>query len=229
MHHFWHTFDIALTRLADTAVDQPPSNDPVTREAYSREVISFEFWFGDPTYPEPVFYSYTAPEPVGVAKEPLPANAQWLERRTSRLAVLPYDDVRTRPDRKAVVLNFYEDAYQAGASRARWDIDRYTSLNGVTDPQRRQQPHPPRIGDPPCQVRHGGRAQSRHRREHLPQTHQQPPGPESAITPLGRSHRRVQRLHHPKPITQLGDRAPVRKLIEDLHHNEAVILVSRSH
>lgn len=51
VHHFWHTFDIALTRFADTKVDQPPSNDAVTREAHSREVICFGLWFGDPTVP----------------------------------------------------------------------------------------------------------------------------------------------------------------------------------
>ena len=47
VHHFWHTFDIAHTRFSDRHVDQPATADPVTREAYSREVISFGFWFGD--------------------------------------------------------------------------------------------------------------------------------------------------------------------------------------
>ena len=61
MHHFWHTFDIAHTRFSDRHVDQPPTADPVTREAYAREVISFGFWFGDDRFPEPAFYAYTAP------------------------------------------------------------------------------------------------------------------------------------------------------------------------
>jgi hypothetical protein len=137
VHHFWHTFDIALTRFADTAVDQPPSTDPVTREAYSREVISFGFWFGDPTFPEPAFYSYTAPEPEGASDEPLPEGSRWLERGGSHLAVLPYDGVRAGPDRRAAVLDFYEAADRAGASRAGWDIDRLACPGGITDPQRR--------------------------------------------------------------------------------------------
>ncbi|WP_462187423.1 MULTISPECIES: DUF5996 family protein [unclassified Frankia] len=41
VHHFWHTFDIAHTRFADRPVDQSAETDPVTREAYSREVVSF--------------------------------------------------------------------------------------------------------------------------------------------------------------------------------------------
>ena len=60
-------------------MDQPAETDPVTREAYSREVISAGFWFGDDAFPEPAFYSYTAPEPAGLAAEPLrPAAARWV-------------------------------------------------------------------------------------------------------------------------------------------------------
>jgi Family of unknown function (DUF5996) len=80
VHHFWHTFDIAVTRFADVVVDQPASADPVTREAYSREVVSSGLWFGDPTFPRPAFYSYTAPEPAGLAEAALPEPASWLER-----------------------------------------------------------------------------------------------------------------------------------------------------
>jgi hypothetical protein len=134
VHHFWHTFDIALTRFADTVVEQPPSNDPVTREAYSREVVSSGFWFGDPTFPEPAFYSYTAPEPAGLADEPLPGRAKWLDRNGSHLAVLLYDTVRAAPDRRGAVLDFYEAAYRGGASRAGWDVGRYACTDGVTDP-----------------------------------------------------------------------------------------------
>jgi hypothetical protein len=134
VHHFWHTFDIALTRFADVVVDQSPATDPVTREAYSREVISFGFWFGDPTYPAPAFYSYTAPEPAGLADAALPAPATWAERRGSHLAILGYDDVRVAADPKAAVLDFYEAAYRAGAERAGWDIARYACVDGATDP-----------------------------------------------------------------------------------------------
>jgi hypothetical protein len=137
VHHFWHTFDVALTRFADTPVDQPASNDPVTREAYSREVVSSGFWFGDPAYPGPAFYSYTAPEPPGLADHPLPAGAQWLDRGESHLAVLPYAVARDAgPDRRRAVLEFYEAAYRGGATLAGWDVDRNACVDGITDPQR---------------------------------------------------------------------------------------------
>jgi hypothetical protein len=66
-------FDLpdAHRRFSDRHLDQPPEIDPVTREAYSREVISFGFWFGDDSFPEPAFYAYTAPEPTGLAGQPL--------------------------------------------------------------------------------------------------------------------------------------------------------------
>jgi hypothetical protein len=135
VHHFWHTFDIAHTRFSDRRVDQPSTVDPVTREAYSREVISFGFWFGDDTFPEPAFYSYTAPEPDELASEPLrPGPARWVARSGSHLAVLRYDDARAEPYPRACVLNFYESAYQAGARRAGWDVERLAAPGGITDP-----------------------------------------------------------------------------------------------
>jgi len=135
VHHFWHTLDLAVTRFSDRHIDHPPETDPVTREAYSREVISFGFWFGDQKFPEPAFYSYTAPEPEGLADAPLqPKAAQWVAQKSSHLAVLRYDDARAERDPRASVLEFYESAYQAGAQRAGWDIARLASPGGVTDP-----------------------------------------------------------------------------------------------
>ena len=136
VHHFWHTFDLAVTRFGDAEVDQPPEHDPVTREAYSREVISFGFWFGDDKFPEPAFYSYTAPEPAGLATEALqPDTAAWLDQGGSHLAVLRYADARAQTDPRRSVLDFYDSAYQAGARQRGWDVSRYASPGGITDPQ----------------------------------------------------------------------------------------------
>ncbi|WP_030987829.1 DUF5996 family protein [Streptomyces sp. NRRL WC-3744] len=138
VHHFWHTFDIAHSRFSGRRVDQPRQADPVTREAYSSEVISFGFWFGDDTFAEPAFYSYTAPEPAGLAQAPLsPASAQWVARGDSHLAVLRYDAARAEADPRAAVLAFYASAYQAGAQRAGWDSAALACPGGITDPVRR--------------------------------------------------------------------------------------------
>lgn len=135
VHHFWHTFDIAHSRFSDRRTDQPLQVDPVTREAYSREVISFGFWFGDDSFPEPAFYAYAAPEPVSLAEEPLvPASAEWFERGGSHLAVLRYDTARAASDPRAAVLAFYESAYQAAAGCCGWDTARLACPGGITDP-----------------------------------------------------------------------------------------------
>ncbi|WP_035844515.1 DUF5996 family protein [Kitasatospora azatica] len=135
VHHFWHSFDIAHTRFSGRSAAQSSKVDPVTREAYSRELISFGFWFGDATLGEPAFYAYAAPEPPGLAAEPLtPASAQWVPRNVSHLAVLRYEAARAEADPRAAVLAFYESVYRAGAALADWDVDRLACPDGVTDP-----------------------------------------------------------------------------------------------
>jgi hypothetical protein len=135
VHHFWHTFDLAVTRFSDRVIPHGPDTDPVTREAYSREVVSSGFWFGDPTFPEPAFYSYTAPEPADLAAAPLsPPAARWLERGGGHLAVLTYADARAAEDPRATVLSFYESAYRAGATGAGWPLTQLACRGGVTDP-----------------------------------------------------------------------------------------------
>ena len=135
VHHFWHTFDIAVTRFSDRIVEEDPATDLVTREAYSREVISAGFWFGDAGFPEPAFYSYLAPAPEAIAREPLrPATARWVTQRGSHLAVLTYAYARATADPRAAVLDFYASAYEAGARLAGWDTERLASPGGVTDP-----------------------------------------------------------------------------------------------
>ncbi|RPE29178.1 DUF5996 family protein [Kitasatospora cineracea] len=139
VHHFWHTFDLAVTRFSDREVPQPAA-DPVTREAYSREVISAGFWFGDDNVPAPAFYSYTAPEPAGLDTRPLhPAAARWTPNRGSHLALLTYDEVRAAADPWATALEFLESAYRAGADLAGWGRDRECP-GGITDTELRRPP-----------------------------------------------------------------------------------------
>jgi hypothetical protein len=124
VHLFWHSFDMALTRFSGKTALVRDAAGVVEREAYSHEVISFGFWFGDDKVPAPAFYSYTAPEPKGLSDEPLePASAKWQESNGSHLALLMYDDVRTGEHPRQMVLDFLESAYRAGAELAGWDIE----------------------------------------------------------------------------------------------------------
>ncbi len=126
VHLFWHSFDLALTRFSGKRVTPREGAGMVEREAYSHEVISFGFWFGDDKVPAPAFYSYTAPEPAGLADEPLsPASASWQEANGSHMALLMYESVRTADDPRAAALDFLESAYKAGAKAAGWDVEEF--------------------------------------------------------------------------------------------------------
>jgi hypothetical protein len=126
VHVFWHSFDLALTRFSGRPAPAREGAGRVEREAYSHECISFGFWTGDDRTPEPAFYSYTAPEPAGLADEPLaPGAASWTPAGAGVLAVLPYDAVRAAEAPRQAVLAFLESAYQAGAKRAGWDREAF--------------------------------------------------------------------------------------------------------
>jgi hypothetical protein len=123
VHMFWHSFDLALTRFSGKRVTPREGAGMVEREAYSHEVISFGFWFGDDKVPAPAFYAYAAPEPAGLADEPLsPPSAKWAESNGAHLALLMYDDARSAADPSATVLHFLESAFHAGAKLANWDV-----------------------------------------------------------------------------------------------------------
>jgi hypothetical protein len=120
VHFFWHSLDLAVTRFSGRAAPEPPSH-PVAREAYSHEVSSAGFWFGDDTLPEPAFYSYAWPVPPELDASPLPAPARWVEAGGAPQARLSYEDWRKLPDPRAALLGFLQSSYEAAAERAHWD------------------------------------------------------------------------------------------------------------
>jgi hypothetical protein len=139
VHLFWHSFDLALARFGGKRAPEPPDADSVNREAYSHEVIAFGFWAGDRNVREPTYYSYTAPELVGLREQPLhPGGARWIEFGSGSLAVLHYEAVRTAQDPRAALLAFLESAYEAGALLAGWDSAELASA---------WCPPPPELGD----------------------------------------------------------------------------------
>jgi hypothetical protein len=126
---YWHSFDLAVTRFSGRRAPVRTGADPVTREAYSHEVISFGFWPGDPSFREPAFYSYTAPEPESLTEEPLhPPAASWQEGGT---ALLTYEEVRSSASPRETLLGFLQSAYEAGAKTAGWDVEEFRAGDAV--------------------------------------------------------------------------------------------------
>ena len=126
VHLFWHSFDLALGRYSGRVAPPRPGADRVTAEAYSHEVIAFGFWPGDEKVPHPAFYSYTAPPPAGLVAQPLrPAEATWDVQAGT--AYLPYEVVRARAAPRALLLDFFSSAYEAGARTGGWDLGAFAT------------------------------------------------------------------------------------------------------
>jgi len=120
VHFFWGSFDLAVTRFSGRRAPPMPEADAITREGYSHEVISHGFWAGSGNIEEPAFYSYTAPQPDGLPEAVIrPAKAFYNPDTTG--FVLPYEIVRRASDPDAVLLEFLQSTYEAGATLAKWD------------------------------------------------------------------------------------------------------------
>lgn len=127
VHIYWHHLDLVVTRFSGARGPDMGDASQVEQEAYSHEVISFGFWFGDDTITDPAFYSYTYPSPAGIEKEPLlPAAARWQDSNGSPMALLMYDDIRHGDNPRQDILDFLESSYQAGAKLAGWNIEDLT-------------------------------------------------------------------------------------------------------
>ncbi len=118
VHFFWGSFDLAVTRFSGRRAPERPGADAITREAYSHEVISHGFWPGGGGVESPVFYSYTAPAPAGLDKEPIHPGSYSAEMSEF---ILPYDYVRQSASPDESLLEFMQSTYEAGARLANWD------------------------------------------------------------------------------------------------------------
>jgi hypothetical protein len=122
---FWGSFDLAATRFSGRRAPARPGADPVMREAYSHEVISFGFWPGGVTaagvvVEEPVLFAYAAPEPSGFRDAPVaPASARYDERLGE--FILPYESIRRSDDPARLARSFWRSVYEAGAKAGHWD------------------------------------------------------------------------------------------------------------
>jgi len=119
VHFFWGSFDLAVTRFSGRPAPARPDADPITREAYSHEVISHGWWPGQGPLGKPAFYSYTAPAPEGLAEAKIRPEKAFYSKDMSEFLFM-YDDVRTATDPDGELMEFLECTYEAGANLAGW-------------------------------------------------------------------------------------------------------------
>ncbi|HEX8475565.1 MAG TPA: DUF5996 family protein [Pyrinomonadaceae bacterium] len=120
VHFFWGSFDLAVTRFSGRPAPEREGADAITREAYSHEVISHGFWPGSEAFPEPAFYSYTAPEPDGLSLAPLRPPSAFYSQDLKEF-LLRYDDVRRAHAPAHMLSEFLQSTYDAGADLAKWN------------------------------------------------------------------------------------------------------------
>jgi uncharacterized protein DUF5996 len=120
VHFFWGSFDLAVTRFSGRPAPPRPDADPITREAYSHEVISHGWWPGQGPLGKPAFYSYTAPAPEGLAEAKVQPGQAYYDKSMG-LFLLLYDDVRNAAKPEEILTDFLRTTYEAGATLARWD------------------------------------------------------------------------------------------------------------
>jgi hypothetical protein len=120
LEFFWGSFDLAYARFSGRDADPPPNADAMMRIAMDAQEIAAGFWPGDDRFPEPAFYCYAYPKPAGIEQAKIrPGPAAWHAGLGE--FVLRYDDVRTAPSPRAVLLDFLTSTYDAASKLAGWD------------------------------------------------------------------------------------------------------------
>src|SRR6266481_2958638 len=119
VHFFWGSFDLAVTRFSGRRAAERPDADPITKEAYSHEVISAGFWPGGGDIKGPAFYVYAAPEPPGLKTAKIQPAEAFYHAGMSEFFLM-YDDVRRTPAPESMLLDFLESTYTAAALLANW-------------------------------------------------------------------------------------------------------------
>ncbi len=120
VHFFWGSFDLAVTRFSGKPAPPRDGADPVTREAYSHEVISAGFWPGNGGFGKAAFYCYAAPSPNGLDQAKLtPPEAAF--NSTLGEFVYLYEDLRRAHNPDDALMSFLESSYAAAAELAHGD------------------------------------------------------------------------------------------------------------
>ncbi len=120
VHFFWGSFDLAATRFSGRRAPARPGADRLTQEAYSHEVSSAGWWPGGGEIAAPMFYAYAVPEPDGFREATVRPKQAFYDKQLGEFLV-PYDDVRNAANPRAMLLDFLQSTYEAGATLGNWD------------------------------------------------------------------------------------------------------------
>jgi hypothetical protein len=125
--HFWPgSFDLAVARFSGRRVGSS-SQDGVGDDESSFESSSAGFWPGSASLQEPAFYAYTTPAPAGIEKAGISPNDAYFDKSLGEF-ILRYEDVRKASIPGAMLSEFLQSTYAAGADLAGWERRQLESL-----------------------------------------------------------------------------------------------------
>ncbi|MDI9818877.1 MULTISPECIES: DUF5996 family protein [unclassified Legionella] len=117
----WGTFDLRDARYQRVAVPTTgPNAGYIRRNAMNEAQVEAGWWSGNADYPHAAYYSFTYPQPEKIEQSQIkPDTARWDNKMG--LFVLNYEDVRKSKKPEEDLLMFFESAYKAGTTLAKWD------------------------------------------------------------------------------------------------------------
>jgi hypothetical protein len=130
---WWGSFDLSETRFSGRPA--PKREWPARWMALGgeEEQASAGFWPGSGKFQAPAFFAYTYPEPPGCREAPIEPDSAYYHLDMSEF-ILPYEEVRRSPAPDQMILDFFQNAYEVGATLAGWD----RAALERPDPQRRR-------------------------------------------------------------------------------------------
>ena len=88
---------------------------------YNAELSSRGFWPGGGDVHGAAFYSYTYPQPAGFERQPVRPEAAFYHPQLGEF-LLMYDAVREAENPAALILEFAQSTYEAGARLQGWPL-----------------------------------------------------------------------------------------------------------
>jgi hypothetical protein len=125
---WWGSFDLSTARFSGRPA--PPRQWPTRWMSLGgqHEETLAGFWPGNERLPEPSFVAYTYPEPPGCRTAALQPDAAYFHPELAEF-ILPYERVRLADDPDQMILDFYRNTYEIGATLAGWDRAALESTN----------------------------------------------------------------------------------------------------
>jgi hypothetical protein len=118
---WWGSFDLSETRFSGRPAPQREWPTRWMALGADQEAGSAGFWPGNEKHQAPAFFAYVFPEPPGCADASLSPDAAFYHPDLSEF-VLPYDEVRKSENPDAMILDFFNSTFEAGATLAGWDL-----------------------------------------------------------------------------------------------------------